>query len=116
MNCHAWIVMQNINVIINVLLQKNIHKNIRQKYTSKIYLGVASSGTGGAIRGAHVDHATPTDRGRTGLVQIQCFKHHVHVLTHGQHFTAHQTQLAVVVQYLCQKNREHHGQKKHEQR
>jgi hypothetical protein len=34
MNCHAWIVMQNINVIINVILQKNIHKNIRQKYTS----------------------------------------------------------------------------------
>ena len=38
MNCHAWIVMQNINVIINVILQKTFTKiyvkNIRQKYTS----------------------------------------------------------------------------------
>ena len=111
MNCHAWIVMQHINVHY----QCHSSKKHSQKYTSERYLGVASSGTGGAIRGAHVDHATPTDRGRTGLVQIQCFKHHVHVLTHGQHFTAHQTQLAVVVQYLCQKT-ENNMDKQHEQR
>jgi hypothetical protein len=60
-------------------------------------------------------YTTPTDRGRTGLVQIQCFKHHVHVLAHGQHLTAHQTQLAVVVQYLCQKT-ENNMDKQHEQR
>ena len=34
MNCHAWIVMQNINVHYQCHSSKNIHKNIRQKDTS----------------------------------------------------------------------------------